>query len=204
MWTETTRKQNERSGGRYASDLTDAEFGLIEPSPRVARICHLCTFQDYQQSLYKRPQNKHCFQYDIKPKQGGRQNILFHLINSRSRSILDLKGHREIYPAITEVAKVTVAARTLDALMAEKGLASADFNILNIDIQGAELLGLKGAENTLTDIEAVNTEVNFDELYEGGVLIHELDDFLALRGFKRVAITTPFHHAWGDAFYVRA
>lgn len=124
--------------------------------------------------------------------------------NEQSSSILDLKGHRGIYPAITEVAKVTVVARTLDALMAEKGLASADFNILNIDIQGAELLGLKGAENTLTDIEAVNTEVNFDELYEGGVLIHELDDFLALRGFKRVAITTPFHHAWGDAFYVRA
>ena len=31
MWTETTRAKYERSGLRYASDLADAEFALIEP-----------------------------------------------------------------------------------------------------------------------------------------------------------------------------
>jgi transposase len=31
MWTETTRKQYERSGLRYASDLTEAEWALIAP-----------------------------------------------------------------------------------------------------------------------------------------------------------------------------
>ena len=30
-WTEITRPQYERSGGRYASDATDAEWALIEP-----------------------------------------------------------------------------------------------------------------------------------------------------------------------------
>lgn len=30
-WTEITRRQYERSGGRYASDATDAEWALIEP-----------------------------------------------------------------------------------------------------------------------------------------------------------------------------
>ena len=37
MWTETTRLKYERKGLRYASDLTDAEWALIEPflpSPR--------------------------------------------------------------------------------------------------------------------------------------------------------------------------
>jgi transposase len=32
MWTETTRAQYERVGVRYASDLNDAEFALIEPA----------------------------------------------------------------------------------------------------------------------------------------------------------------------------
>ena len=31
MWTEITRKDYERRGGRYASDLTDREWALIEP-----------------------------------------------------------------------------------------------------------------------------------------------------------------------------
>jgi len=30
-WTETTRRQYRREGLRYASDLTDAEWALIEP-----------------------------------------------------------------------------------------------------------------------------------------------------------------------------
>ena len=31
MWTDSTRRQYQRSGARYASDLTDAAFVLIEP-----------------------------------------------------------------------------------------------------------------------------------------------------------------------------
>ena len=37
MWTETTRKKHARCGIRYASDMTDGEWRLIEPllpSPR--------------------------------------------------------------------------------------------------------------------------------------------------------------------------
>ena len=30
-WTELTRRQHAREGDRYASDLTDAEWALIEP-----------------------------------------------------------------------------------------------------------------------------------------------------------------------------
>lgn len=30
-WTETTRRQYRREGLRYASDMTDAEWALIEP-----------------------------------------------------------------------------------------------------------------------------------------------------------------------------
>src|SRR5215469_2044409 len=32
MWTEITRRKYEREGQRYASDLTDAEWALIEPN----------------------------------------------------------------------------------------------------------------------------------------------------------------------------
>ena len=39
MWTEITRPKYERAGRRYASDLTDAEWRLIEPyMPAVKRL----------------------------------------------------------------------------------------------------------------------------------------------------------------------
>jgi transposase len=38
MWTDSARRQYQRSGARYASDLTDEEFALIEPMlPAVKR-----------------------------------------------------------------------------------------------------------------------------------------------------------------------
>src|SRR6266478_2518427 len=37
MWTEITRRKYERAGQRYASDLTDAEWALIEPHMPAAK-----------------------------------------------------------------------------------------------------------------------------------------------------------------------
>jgi putative transposase len=33
MWTDTTREKHARSGLRYSSELTDAEWGILEPEP---------------------------------------------------------------------------------------------------------------------------------------------------------------------------
>ena len=37
MWTEITRRKYEREGQRYASDLTHAEWALIEPHMPAAK-----------------------------------------------------------------------------------------------------------------------------------------------------------------------
>jgi FkbM family methyltransferase len=120
-----------------------------------------------------------------------------------SSSILPLKRHQEIYPGMREVEQVSVASRKLDSLLQENKLNSSDFNIITIDIQGAELLAFQGAIETLPYIDAICTEVNYEELYEGCALIDQLDDFLGKYGFTRVAIATPSHPSWGDAFYVK-
>ena len=122
--------------------------------------------------------------------------------NEQSSSILPLKKHQEIYPHIKETHKVKVESKKLDTLLQELKLNPSDYNILNIDIQGAELLALQGATNWLRYVDAINTEVNYEELYEGCVLIDELDEFLDQNGFQRVATKTP-HPSWGDAFYIK-
>lgn len=121
----------------------------------------------------------------------------------QSSSILPLKHHKEIYPDIKETHQVIVSTKTLDILMSELNLSPAEFNILNIDIQGAELLAFQGSSDTLKYIEAINTEVNYQELYEGCALIDQIDAFLGKHGFDRSETTTPFHPSWGDAFYTK-
>ncbi|MCC5606699.1 FkbM family methyltransferase [Nostoc sp. CHAB 5834] len=121
----------------------------------------------------------------------------------QSSSILPLKVSSEIYPMIKETEQITVPCKTIDSLLEELNLNPADFNILNIDIQGAELLALQGGTKTLKYIEAINTEVNYEELYAGCALIDEIDDFLETYDFERIATTTPYHPSWGDAFYTK-
>ncbi len=121
----------------------------------------------------------------------------------QSSSLLPLKVHSQIYPQITEERQIKVQSKTLDTLVKEKSLDLTEYNLLNIDIQGAELMALQGASETLRFMDAINIEVNYAELYEGCVLVHDLDDFLSVYGFERVSTTSPYHSSWGDAFYVK-
>ena len=130
--------------------------------------------------------------------------VEFHITSfDQSSSILPLKKHLELYPGIIETKKMHVVCKTLDTLLKELNISPGTYNIINIDIQGAELLALRGGIETLKNVDAINTEVNFDELYEGCALIQDMDQFLGSMGFKRVQTLTPYHPSWGDAFYVK-
>jgi FkbM family methyltransferase len=121
----------------------------------------------------------------------------------QSSSILPLKRHAVIYPSIKETQQIVVPSRTIDGLLTELKLSASDYNILNIDIQGAELMAFNGGVDLLSHLDAIFTEVNFEELYEGCPLIGQLDEFLGKHGFVRVEVTTPYHPSWGDAMYVK-
>ena len=121
----------------------------------------------------------------------------------QSSSILPLGIHKNIYPSIREGNQIDVPARTLDHLVYELGLAPNLFNFLNLDIQGAELLALKGASRLLGNIEAIVSEVNLVELYQGAALLPQLEAHLRAAGFNRAAMFTPWHPTWGDAFFVK-
>ena len=133
--------------------------------------------------------------------------IAFRVMNNPvSSSVLPLSYHKEIYPDIDEVRQVTVDGMTMDTMMGElatAGVGMNEFNVLKMDIQGAEILALKGGVKTLAGIDAILTEVAIKPLYEGGASLDEMDDLLGRAGFVRMAINTADHVDWGDAFYVR-
>ena len=120
-----------------------------------------------------------------------------------SSSLLWPKEHLWKHPGIGFGATISVPTLTLDTLIAERGVEIEDFNFVNMDIQGAELSALHGMTKTLPHIDAVYTEVNFLEMYEGCGLVDELDGFLAGYKFER-RLTHDTGLGWGDALYVKA
>lgn len=130
--------------------------------------------------------------------------IVLHVTsNDESSSVLPLGYHKVLYPHIVETAQITVPCRKIDTLLEVIGVNPADISLINIDIQGAELLAFQGAQNLLMSVEAIVTEINNKELYEGCALTGQLDEFLGRFGFERKETNTPFDPSWGDAFYVK-
>jgi len=128
----------------------------------------------------------------------------FSRMSSRqSSSLLEPTGHLTVYPHITVDEVIEVETRTLPDLLASNGLAPEDFNVLAIDAQGSECRILNGCGDLLPRFDAVMTEVSYAELYKGSGLAADVDDILFAHGFARVAETSPYHHSWGDALYVR-
>jgi FkbM family methyltransferase len=80
------------------------------------------------------------------------------------------------------VEKVTVAADTLDRLLAAHAVRDADF--LKLDTQGAELAILRGAAQTLAGAFGVEAEIQLGALYVGQPSIGEIDDTLRSSGFQ--------------------
>lgn len=122
--------------------------------------------------------------------------------NYASSSLLELKTHKTEHPHVFEIERIKVKTKRLDTLVKEENIDLSYFNFLNIDIQGAELLALKGAQDTLKHIDYIYLEVNEKELYEGCALLPEIDEFLEKNNFKRVELKM-LNHGWGDAFYIR-
>jgi len=120
-----------------------------------------------------------------------------------SSSLLWPKEHIWKHPGIGFGETITVPTITLDTLLAEHRINVADYNFINMDIQGAELLALRGMTKTLPHIDAIYTEVNFLEMYQGCGLVDEMDDFLADYKFER-RLTHDTGLGWGDALYVKA
>ncbi len=104
---------------------------------------------------------------------------------------------RERWPAVQETGREErVRTSTLDTLLAQLGFGPVD--VLVVDVQGAELLVLKGASRTLQQVTAVVSEVSTQALYDGGVLFPELETFMRAQGFE--AMSVPRRH--GDMLFV--
>jgi FkbM family methyltransferase len=107
---------------------------------------------------------------------------------------------RSKWPGLSETGEVKRARSSrLDTILQNQGVLPDNVDVLVLDIQGAELLCLKGAGAYLDHVVFIGVEASQEPIYEGGVLFPELDGYLNDGGFARIS-PVPWH---GDVVYVR-
>jgi FkbM family methyltransferase len=122
--------------------------------------------------------------------------------NGMSSSILNFGTHSEHHEHIKNVAHKVLQSKRIDTIYKLNNIDKKFANFLNIDIQGAELLALKGMGGILDNFDYIYVEVNTEEVYEKCALLDEIKSFLVSHNFamKLISMTTA---NWGDAFFVK-
>ena len=123
--------------------------------------------------------------------------------NGQSSSILKLGVHKQLFPDVVVTDTRKMKTKTIKTLFNNNNLLLNSIDFLNLDIQGAELLAMKGIGDSIGNIKAIYTEVNNQYVYEDCALIDEIDDYLSKFNFERVETRWWDNwQPWGDALYI--
>jgi FkbM family methyltransferase len=130
------------------------------------------------------------------------EDVTFNISNNvESSSVLEFGTHLQEHPSVVYVDKINAKSITVDTFFERNNIDASKYNFWNFDIQGAELMALKGATQSIKYAKAIYLEVNEKELYKDCGLINDVDNFLSQYNFKRV-LTKITTHGWGDALYI--
>jgi FkbM family methyltransferase len=127
----------------------------------------------------------------------------FHLANNNgaSSSILDFNLHKDIWPDVTFDKSIDLFSVTLPTLLRDHNVTLGDYDMLAIDVQGSELLVLKGAIPILQNFTYIKTEVPDFEAYKGCCQLKDLELFLGTRGYKEISRHKFASHPGGGSYY---
>ena len=186
-------------GARYAEEMDD----YLALAPRF--IIWIEADPDTCREAAKRLRNRvvHGNQLYLQALIGDEDGVeytLYRWNNRASSSIFPSTGLTErTWPGVAETGEtVELVSCRLDTLLAAT-VHPREVGLLVLDIQGAELMALRGAGAYLDAVETVEVELSMESFYEGAPLAPEIDDFLVAAGFERLT-EIPRH---GNVVYRR-
>jgi FkbM family methyltransferase len=118
---------------------------------------------------------------------------------NKSSSLLEPFKTKEIFPWLKFTAPILVKTSTLKRVFEEYKFKTIDF--IHMDVQGAELLVMEGAENRLKDIKIIWMEVESIELYKNQPVKKDVEQFLEKNNFLKVKDTV--NNICGDQLWIQ-
>jgi FkbM family methyltransferase len=127
----------------------------------------------------------------------------FNIANNegQSSSLLELGIHKTEHPDVMYSDRIEVTTTRLDTLFNDFPL---ECDMLNLDLQGAELMALKSLGSMLNDFKWLYIEVNKAPMYVGCPLVEEIDEYVSKFGFHRVETKWCGRFSWGDSIYIKS
>lgn len=120
----------------------------------------------------------------------------------QSSSILELQHHKVAHPEVHYIGSFVCKTKRLDTLFYMNKLNIEDYPFVNMDIQGVELLALKGMGQMLAAVKYLYLEINSLPLYEDCALVKEVDEYVRQYGFVAKDTVMAGNFGWGDKFYI--
>ena len=181
---------------RYSQMFPTATIYSFEPVPEVFTIL--------EQKFHENPQiivNQLAVSDEV-----GTADIYLHGSTVSVWNSLLPKASGSIVPEDLSVVKVPTI--TIDMFCDRHNINTLD--LLKLDIQGGELLALKGALNMLQKggIKLIYSEVNFCDLYEGQAMFQDIAAYLHDFGYRTYGLYNIYNPndgalGWGDAIFFR-
>lgn len=118
---------------------------------------------------------------------------------NKSSSLYKPNKVNEIHNWLEFNESITIKTETLQNFCRDHKIDSIDF--IHMDVQGAELMVLEGANKMISNINSVWLEVEKVELYEKQALKKDIEDFFIKNDF--ICILNKVNHIAGDQLWVQ-
>lgn len=128
--------------------------------------------------------------------------VVFHAVdegNPGASSLFVGSGVQDIQPI--QQRPVTVPALRLDTWAKKANIAC--FDLVWMDLQGAELLALRGMGDLIGTVRAMQLEITYRELYRRQAMWPEVRTFLEKQGLSLIDEWPDVCGYFGDAVFVR-
>lgn len=173
--------------GAHAGQEAGSYFNLnksviwVEAIPHVYEklVCNIEKFNNQQAfcALITDTDNQ-SYTFNVSNNTGGVSSSIYEFGDYSS-------GKNSLWPGLnlTMVDKIDLISITLDTLALKNNFNTAQYDFWVLDLQGAELLALKGAEQSIKNCKYILSEISQAEVYKNGVLYSDLKRFLEAKGF---------------------
>jgi FkbM family methyltransferase len=118
--------------------------------------------------------------------------------DAQSSSLLKPKDHLEYYPTVSFEASQETKVIRLDSLQ----IPNKRRVFLKLDLQGYELIALRGAKELLKDVYAIELEMTTIQMYQGQSTFLEVASHLSEYGFEIFSFADAFRGPDGRSIYI--
>lgn len=163
-----------------------AAFGIHERFKKIESLLNYHGFEPDERARTDLLRIKNnCYKYTLHPNLIGekKQDVVFNVCKGKGASSL-LEPNFNFFKLFSHSARVEIVDKIKLSSSSIDEMNINDIDFIKMDIQGAELMALKGSKKSIGKVFGMELEVEFQEIYRNQPLFGEISEFLKEKGFN--------------------